>query len=652
MKKADLAGLAGLVRETDAHIVFIQEVNLRDEEIRAAAQVMGMEGVAISRRAIAAMSRAPLEAREINASYAQGVSTMGLNFVHVHAPAGSDGQRVREDLFEQITREINRNGKQEILVGDFNCVLEARDTQLWEAHKHSAALERLITRNGYKDAFRLLHPGQQEFTWARRGLAASRLDRLYLPPLLEASVRGVGHIPTTSDHMAIRASLDLAALGLRPPERVRGESFYWKLNVSVLQDEAFGPAFRAAWQHLLETSKPERQNPATWWEEVAKPAIRGFCIDFSKKLAERRKLSKELITRALALALEDEDWVRVEHCRDRLQQLNLQEARGLGVRARSELLDGELPNIYLLAREGRHGRSPGLRQVRRADGSVAESEQEVEQEITSFSEALFQGRHKATADRPEPFDSGSPFESDEESAGQFLEGLPGLQPEQREQLEQPFTMEELQQAVQGAENAKAPGLDGLSYEFYKKTLPDIGVHLLAALNKMLEQELLTESLRRGVVRLIPKVAGVPRADQLRPITLLSVDYKLLTKMLTARLVGVLPTIITSSQLCSVKGRYIFDGAAAALSAADYLAAKKLPGFLVSLDLFHAYDRVSLPWVDKVLAAMGFGPKLRKTIWTLHRGAMARFMLHGLSPDMAILFSIRQGDPVAMILYVI
>jgi hypothetical protein len=35
-----------------------------------------------------------------------------------------------------------------------------------------------------------------------------------------------------------------------------------------------------------------------------------------------------------------------------------------------------------------------------------------------------------------------------------------------------------------------------------------------------------------------------------------------TKMLVARLVEVLPTVITSSQLCSVKGRSIFDGAAA------------------------------------------------------------------------------------------
>jgi hypothetical protein len=109
--------------------------------------------------------------------------------------------------------------------------------------------------------------------------------------------------------------------------------------------------------------------------------------------------------------------------------------------------------------------------------------------------------------------------------------VPGLQPDQREVLEQPFTLQELEQAVQRAKNNKSPGLDGLSYEFYKRTFASTGLHLLEALNEMLRQEQLVESLRRGVVRLLPKVPGVPKVEQLRPITLLSVAYKLLTKML-------------------------------------------------------------------------------------------------------------------------
>ena len=169
---------------------------------------------------------------------------------------------------------------------------------------------------------------------------------------------------------------------------------------------------------------------------------------------------------------------------------------------------------------------------------------------------------------------------------------------------------------------------------------------------MLASGLLSLSLRRGVVRLLPKVPTIPLPSQLRPITLLSVDYKLLTKMLVARLLHVLPSVLCTTQLCSVRGRSIFDGAATILSAAEYLHRRGVPGFLLSLDFYHAYDRVSMQWLDRVLEAMGFGAVLRGWVATLHRQASACFMLHTLSPDLPVEFSIRQGDPAASVFFVI
>jgi hypothetical protein len=148
------------------------------------------------------------------------------------------------------------------------------------------------------------------------------------------------------------------------------------------------------------------------------------------------------------------------------------------------------------------------------------------------------------------------------------------------------------------------------------------------------------------------VAGIPAAPQLRPITLLGTDYKLLTKILVARLLPVLPTVLQSTQLCSVRGRSIFDGPATILSAAEYLHRHQKPGYLLSLDFFHAYDRVSLSWVDKVMEAMGFGATFRGWVATLHRDVSAAFLLHNISPFITILFSIRQGDPVATLLFII
>jgi hypothetical protein len=122
-----------------------------------------------------------------------------------------------------------------------------------------------------------------------------------------------------------------------------------------------------------------------------------------------------------------------------------------------------------------------------------------------------------------------------------------------------------------------------------------------------------------------KLKGVPMVTQLRPITLLNSDYKLLTKMLVARLLIVFPDLLQSTQMCAVKGRSIFDGAAAILLAAEFLEGKQLPGYLVSFDFFHGFDRVCLQWVDSVMQAMGFGVILRQWIQTLHRGAHASFL---------------------------
>ncbi len=123
-------------------------------------------------------------------------------------------------------------------------------------------------------------------------------------------------------------------------------------------------------------------------------------------------------------------------------------------------------------------------------------------------------------------------------------------------------------------------------------------------------------------------------------------------MLVARLLHVLPDVLRASQLCSVRGRSIFDGAAAILSAAEYLHRRRLPGFLLSLDFFHAFDRVSLQWLDRVLEVMGFGLILRQWVGTLHRRATACFMLHSLSLDQDVEFSIRQGDPATSVFFTI
>jgi hypothetical protein len=93
-----------------------------------------------------------------------------------------------------------------------------------------------------------------------------------------------------------------------------------------------------------------------------------------------------------------------------------------------------------------------------------------------------------------------------------------------------------------------------------------------------------------------------------------------------------------------------QGAVALWSTAEFVRLRKRKTFLLNLDFYHAYDRVCLSFVDRVLAAMGFGDGFRGVVATLHRGATASFLLHRITPEVPITFSIRQGDPIAMLLY--
>ena len=77
----------------------------------------------------------------------------------------------------------------------------------------------------------------------------------------------------------------------------------------------------------------------------------------------------------------------------------------------------------------------------------------------------------------------------------------------------------------------------------------------------------------------------------RPISLLNVDYKILSKALTTRLSRVLSSIIREDQTCSIPGRTIFDNLALFRDTLDYISVTDETGILVNLDQEKAFDRV-------------------------------------------------------------
>ena len=99
----------------------------------------------------------------------------------------------------------------------------------------------------------------------------------------------------------------------------------------------------------------------------------------------------------------------------------------------------------------------------------------------------------------------------------------------------PFTKKEVFEAISQMKNNKAPGPDGFPAEFHKKCWHIIKGDLLPLFNDLFSGQLQLFQLNFGTITLLPKKTEVVRIEQLRPICLLNVSFKIFTKVGTNRL---------------------------------------------------------------------------------------------------------------------
>jgi hypothetical protein len=179
-----------------------------------------------------------------------------------------------------------------------------------------------------------------------------------------------------------------------------------------------------------------------------------------------------------------------------------------------------------------------------------------------------------------------------------------------------ITVEELEAALRRLPRGKAPGTDGLPYEFYTALWPELGPRLCAVLNEAFHSPLeapLPASMRTGRIALIFKGNGADRASpaSYRPITLLNSDYKLAASVLASRFAAPLSSVIDSPQTAFLPGRWIGDNILAHLEEIDYLLAAHEPGVIVFLDLAKAFDRIDRAWLLRSLEALGMPAGARR-----------------------------------------
>ena len=109
------------------------------------------------------------------------------------------------------------------------------------------------------------------------------------------------------------------------------------------------------------------------------------------------------------------------------------------------------------------------------------------------------------------------------------------------------------------ENDKSPGIDGIPIEFYEKFYQILEIYLLPLYNNLVfVEQKTTKTMNQAITTLILKKGNLELIKYWRPISLLHVECKILTKILANRLKKILPNIISEEQNAFIPQRTIFN----------------------------------------------------------------------------------------------
>ena len=539
----------------------------------------------------------------------------------------------------------NMNTHHLILGGDMNCALspslDRSSPRITTMSKTAHTIRLFLNTNGISDTWRFRNPTTKCYSFFSPVHGTySRIDYFFLDKKLLPLVSKCEYQAIViSDHAPLVMTLRVptSQTDYRP----------WRLNSLLLSDQTFVELISAEITSFLERNQTPGMSSSVVWESM-KAYLRGQIISYSARIRKclnekLEKLTDDIfnLDARLAIAPSDELFKK---------RLTLQtEFNLLSTRQIENLINKTQSTTYAFGEKTGKILAHQLHQ-KTANRTIVEIKDELGVKHLDHSEInLCFKNFYSKLYTSESLRNDSLLDS-------FFDNLniPTIDERVAAGLEETFTTEELTRAINSMQTGKSPGPDGFPSEFFKKFAGQLAPILRSVFDESFEAGSLPPTMRQAVISLIPKKdKNLLECGSYRPISLLNVDSKILSKTLASRLETVLPSIISDDQTGFIKKRHSFFNIRRLFNILYDPTPTDVPEVLISLDAEKAFDRVEWDYLFYTLQQFGFGPRFISWVKVLYSSPVAAVRTNNtISSYFPLNRGNRQGCPLSPLLFAV